>query len=335
MDLKVITEKQKAQYNKTVTHVMQSWEWGEFRKNLGLPLLRYGLFKNNKLKIAFQLTLHQIPFTKLNVGYLPKGPLPNQDFADALLKIGKQHDCAFIKIEPHILMDTPKYSISPIFSKSLHPMFSKHNFVLDLTPTEEILLKNMHQKTRYNIRIAQKKEVVVDIDDSDTSFKTFLKMHFETAKRQGFLSHNEKYFETLWKNMKPQGNIKIAIGKYNKKPLTCWLLFVFKDTIYYAYGASSTEHKDVMSNNLVAWETIKYGKKLGLKQFDMWGALGPNPDPKDPWIGFHRFKAGYGAELVEYIGTFDIIFNHLIYYLFNFFDRNAKLKAQILKFIGR
>jgi len=90
MDLRPITDKQKSQYNKFVTHVIQSWEWGEARKSLGTPVLRYGLYKNGKLSKVFQLTLHKIPFTNKYVGYLPKGPAPDKNLADALLKIGKE-----------------------------------------------------------------------------------------------------------------------------------------------------------------------------------------------------------------------------------------------------
>ena len=97
MDLRPITDEQKTQYNKLVTHVIQSWEWGEFRKNLGIPLLRYGIYKNGRLSSVFQLTLHHIPFTEKFVGYLPKGPFPDKDLAEALQKIGRENNCGFLK----------------------------------------------------------------------------------------------------------------------------------------------------------------------------------------------------------------------------------------------
>src|SRR5436305_495453 len=103
MDLRLISDDQKDQYNAIVTHVMQSWEWGEFRKSLGTPLLRYGIYQKGKLNKAFQLTLHKIPLSSQFVGYLPKGPLPDKELADAIDKIGREKNCAFIKVEPNIL----------------------------------------------------------------------------------------------------------------------------------------------------------------------------------------------------------------------------------------
>src|SRR5438105_3515848 len=106
MDLRPITDSQKSEYNKLVTHVIQSFEWGEFRKSLGVPVLRYGLYQKNKLFKTFQLTLHKIPKTKKYVGYLPKGPFPDKDLAEALKKIGTENNCAFIKIEPDVEQET-------------------------------------------------------------------------------------------------------------------------------------------------------------------------------------------------------------------------------------
>ena len=335
MDLRAITEKQRSQYNKLVTHVIQSWEWGEARKSLGIPLLRYGLYRNNKLSTAFQLTLHKIPFTKKFVGYLPKGPYPDKDLAEALKKIGRENNCAFIKIEPDIQISNFKFQISNSFHLSLKPLFTKYNFIIDLTKSEEELLKNMHPKTRYNIKVAQKHEVKVEERLDDESFKIYLKLYFETTKRQGYHGHNEEYHRKVWETLKKANLARILIASLNKEPLTTWMLLNFKDTLYYPYGGSSKIHPEVMTNNLVAWEAIKLGKKMELKKFDMWGALGPDANPKDPWFGFHKFKQGYGGKLVEYVGTYDLVFNWPIYILFTAIDKLMPLKILLLRWISR
>lgn len=337
MDIRPIDDSQKDQYNKVVTHVIQSWQWGEFRKSLGLPVLRYGIFKQGKLTNAFQLTLHKIPFTQKLVGYLPKGPLPDKALKEALEKIGQENNCAFIKVEPNIILDSiPQYSLDPSFSPSPKPLFTKYNFLLDLTPSEEELLKNMNQKTRYNIRLAQKKGVTVEERTDIKSFEIFLKLHFDTTQRQGFHSHNEAYHKKLWQALKEENMARVLIGYYQKKPLSAWLLLNFQDTLYYPYGASSTEHKEVMANNLVAWEAIKLGKKMGLKKFDMWGAAhSPDPDKKDPFYGFHNFKKGYGAKLVEYLDTYDLVFDDPLYWAFTLIDKATGLKVFLLRMLGR
>ncbi len=334
MDLKPVTDADKDKYNQVVTHVMQSFEWGELRKSLGLPLLRYGLYQNGKLKRAFQLTLHKIPLTNQYVGYLPKGPIPDKELSDALTEIGKKHNCAFIKIEPDVYESTP-YEVHPNFLPSPKPLFTKHNFIIDLTLSEEELLKNMQSKTRYNIKVAQKKGVKVSLENNDKSFKDYLKLYFETTARQGYHGHNEDYHKKVWQILKKDNLATLLLGKYKKTTLVAWMLLIFKDTLYYPYGGSSDKYKEVMASNLVAWEAIKYGKKLGLKKFDMWGALGPNPNPKDPFFGFHRFKKGYGGELVTYIGTYDLVFNETLYWAFTYIDKFTSLKVFLLKLISK
>ncbi len=342
MDLRPISDDQKNAYNKVVTHVIQSWEWGEFRKALGLPLLRYGIYEKGQLVTAFQLTLHRIPYTKQYVGYMPKGPMPNKKLAEALQKIGKEHNCAFIKVEPNIqVKDAPLYAIHPSFQPSPKPLFTRHNFVLDITKSEQELLNQLHQKTRYNVRVAQKKSVVVEERTDDEAFEIYSKLYFETTRRQNYHGHDPHYHQTVWQLLKKAGIARLLIafyrpeGEKERKPLTAWMLLKFKDTLYYPYGGSSVEHREVMSNNLVAWEAILLGKRLKCKYLDMWGAMGPNPDPNDPWYGFHRFKQGYGGELQEYIGTYDLVFNDILYWSFTSIDRFTKLKVLLLRLFGK
>ncbi|MBI3485611.1 peptidoglycan bridge formation glycyltransferase FemA/FemB family protein [Candidatus Daviesbacteria bacterium] len=335
MDLRIINPAQKNLYNKSVNHIIQSWEWGEFRQSLGLPVLRYGLFEKGKLIYAFQLTLHKIPLINQYVGYLPKGPQPDKNLFLALEKIGQEKNCAFIKIEPDIIKDADPYIVYPNFLPSPKPLFTKYNFLLDLKPTEQDLLKNMHPKTRYNIRLAEKKGVKVEERFDDKAFEIYLKLYFQTTKRQGYFGHNKNYHKAVWQTLKKANMARLLIAFYQKQPLTAWMLLNFKDTLYYPYGGSSEKNREVMSSNLVAWEAIKLGKKLGLKTFDMWGALGKDPNSSDPWFGFHRFKQGYGGELVEYIGTFDLVLNRLTYFGFTNIDQFTRLKVALLKILGK
>lgn len=332
MDLRPITEKQKSEYNKLVTHVIQSWQWGEFRKSMGIKVLRYGIFTNGKLSKAFQLTLHKIPFTNKYVGYLPKGPFPDKELAEALKKIGREQNCAFIKLEPDVEIVN---DIAKDFYSSPKPLFTKYNFILDLTESEESLLKSMHPKTRYNIRIAQKHGVKIEERTDDRAFKIYIKLYFETTKRQGYRGHNQTYHKKIWQTLRDAKMARILIASYQGKPLTAWMLLNFKDTLYYPYGGSSKEHQEVMANNLVAWQALKLGKKMKLKKFDMWGALGPNADSKDSWYGFHRFKQGYGGQLVEYLGTYDLVFNWPIYQLFTLVDKLMPIKIFLLRLLKK
>ena len=298
------------------THPLQSAEWGEFREKTGVKVVRTD---------NLQLTIHPIPHTKYNIGYLPRSSMPTKETILELKKIGQREKCIFIQLEPYVeKTEELQAKIDRLgLDKSAHPLFSKYTFILDLTKSEEELLKNMHSKTRYNIRIAEKHGVKI-IDNSDKAFERYWELTKETAQRQRFYAHSKQYHKLMWETLKHNGEKEdtskltahLLTAVYESKILVTWIVFVFKDTLYYPYGASSNENKEVMASNLMMWEAIKFGKKLGLKKFDMWGSMGQNPDAKDPWFGFHRFKQGYGGTLVEFLGSYDLIINHKLYDLY-------------------
>jgi len=311
-------------FNKHADHPLAAFEWGEFRKKTDIKVIRGE---------DFQLTIHKIPHTSWTIGYLPKGDLPDEKLIEELKKIGKDNNCIFIQLEPNIpsSMVNDKWSMVNLVPAA-RPLFTKYTFILDLTKSEDELLKAMHPKTRYNIKVAQKHGVKVLEDNSDKAFETYLKLTGETSKRQKFYAHTQNYHKLMWQTLKivnhklsiinrDQLTAHLLLAKYKKEILVAWILFTFKDTLYYPYGASSNKHRETMASNLIMWEAIKFGKKLGLKKFDMWGALGPNQNPKDPWYGFHKFKQGYGAELVEFIGSYDLIINPALYQIYKLADK--------------
>ncbi len=332
-----VTSEYKSQFNLLATHPLQSWEWGEFRQKTGIKVVRLGIFQNKKLTEALQFTVHPIPFTKFNIGYLPKSGNVSPTMLKALLEFGKKLDCIFIKLEPNISRDdfkTWQYdeSIKLVFSP--HPLFTKYTFQLNLTKSEEDLLKAMHPKTRYNIKIAQKNGVVVMEDNCEEAFNNYLKLMTETTIRQKFFAHNARYHTLMWETLRGTKIAHLFTAVYpheNKRHvLAAWILFLFNGCLYYPYGASSVLFKNVMASNLMMWEAIKFGKNNKAEIFDMWGSLGPDAGPKDAWYGFHKFKQGYGPALVELAGSFDLVINKNVYLLYNimYFIRQLILKLK-------
>lgn len=327
---KDISLAEKHEFNTVVNHPLQSFEWGEFRKKTHIKVIRKGFFEQDRLQEGFQLTIHSIPHTPFTIGYLPKGRIPNQNLLDELKKIGEQEKSIFIQFEPNIEKNgsnTTSFFNAAAVRHSFHPLFTKYTFMLDLTPSEDELLKHMHPKTRYNIRVAQKHGVEIVEDNSDEAFEQYWRLTEETTKRQNFYAHTKKYHSLQWEtlNVNKQKDNDVTshlfLAKYQQNILAAWIVFVFQDTLYYPYGSSTSLHREVMASNLMMWEIIKFGKKKGLKKFDMWGAMSDSPDTSDPWFGFHRFKQGYGARHVEFIGSFDLVIYPFLYEMYKIADR--------------
>lgn len=307
-------------YNKVISHPLQSYEWGTFREKTGIKIIRQGVFHDNKLTGGFTMTIHRIPKTSWNIGYIPKGPIPDKKMLDEIRVLGKKEKCIFVQLEPNECFSEDKEKLLTALSlkKAAHPLFTQYTFMLDLTKAESDLLKNLHPKTRYNIKVAQKHNVTIVEKNTDDAFQKYLELMQETTKRQKFYAHSLDYHKIQWQVLshikKPEElSSHLLVANYNMKTLAAWILFVFKDTLYYPYGASSNEHRETMASTLMMWEAIKFGQKMGLKKFDMWGALGQEPDPLDPWFGFHRFKQGFRPEHIMFIGSYDLVIQPILY----------------------
>jgi lipid II:glycine glycyltransferase (peptidoglycan interpeptide bridge formation enzyme) len=219
---------------------------------------------------------------------------------------GKKHNAIFIKLEPFVLKDekTEKLLLKGGAVKG-KTFFTPSSFWIDLTKSEEELLSSFHSKTRYNIRLAQKKGVTVTEDNSDKGFEQYIQLFFETTIRQGYYMHTEKYHRLMWETLHKSfvkshksPIARLLTAKYKGRVLTAWIVFVWHDFLYYPYGGSSDKYREVMSSNLMMWEAIRYGKAQNVKTFDLWG--------REEGKGFTKFKEGYNPKVVEFIGTWDL-----------------------------
>lgn len=331
--IRPLREDEKDQFNAVVSHPLQSWEWGEFKKKTGQKVERVGFFSGGKLIQALQVSFHSIPILGGTAGYLPKSFMPNEEQLQVLTQLGEKNSALFIKMEPNIAhpagtdsaYDQIKQFLKENKAVAGRPLFTRYTFKIDLTQTENELFANLSQKTRYNVRLAIKKGVTIEENTTEAGMNQYLTILKETTKRQGFYAHSANYFHTMWQTLGSSGMLKIFEARYQNECLASWILFSLNGTFYYPYGASSSKNREVMASNLMMWEMIKYGKSLGCKEFDLWGALGPDAKDNHPWVGFHRFKAGYGGTLMEYLGSFDLVLQPMKYQLFRVAE-NARWK---------
>jgi len=328
-------EPQSKDFNHLATHPLQSWEWGEFRKAQGNKVVRLGITQNGQLPQVFQLTFHRLPLVHLipfvplvprSIGYLPKSILPSKEVIEKLKQIGKENNAIFIKIEPNEEMQSFKDAkfqreIEELGLVQGKPLFTKYTSVINLERSEEEILSSFKSKTRYNIRLAEKHGIKTQEDNSDETFEKYLNLLFETTGRQGFYAHNKEYHRKQWQILFPTGISHLLTATYKGEILSAFLLFIFNDTLYYPYGASTREHKELMAPTLLMWEAIKFGKAHGCKKFDLWGDTEPNPPPNHPYFGFHRFKEGFSPQLIEFLGSYDLVINPTLYKIYQIIDK--------------
>lgn len=310
--IKKTSEIDKKAFNLVATHPLQSWEWGDFREKTGVEVTRILYLQNGKVDESYQVTWHKVPKTPFVIGYCPKSAMPNKEVLDWLTKEAGKRRAIFLKFEPN-----EKEGVKvPNTLVAGDPLFTKYSFVLDIGVSEEKILERMNQKTRYNIRLAAKKGVEVIEDKSESGFEDYWRLTEETTRRQNFYAHTKSYHKKMWETMVSRGTGRLLKAVYQGKVLVTWILFSLNGVLYYPYGASSSENREVMASNLMMWEAIRLGKKMGCKEFDLWGSLGEEPDKSDKWYGFHKFKQGYGGKLVEFVGSYDMVISPALYKIY-------------------
>lgn len=307
-------------------HVIQSPQWSEFKSKYGTSSIKCG---------EIYYTKHAIPFTGNYYAYCPKVDPSKIDFIE-LEKSLKANNCIAINFDvPNVLADDPKVDeYKKMFEqkcvKAYKDTFAKNNVLLDLTPSEEDLQNAMHTKHRYNIKLSLKHDVYVKFGETDEDFEVFYKLLSDTAVRQKYFVHPKQYYKLIWDTFRPQNIVRLVTAYKDKTPLASWMLFLYEGVMYYPYGGSSMEYRNLAASTLVAWEAIKMGKRDGCKLFDMWGAAKDPKDQSDSWFGFTQFKLRFGGQFVKYMDSYDFVLNEVAYNAFNLAN---DLRWKILRFI--
>ena len=290
-----------------VSQFLQSWEWGEFQEKLGNKIVRLGALQDEKLIAVATLIKRKIFFGK-NYFYCPRGPVMGSEsriknyelFFEEIFKTAKKNKVVFFRFEPAEEILHSKFCI--LNSLDIQP---SKTLILNLKKTEEDLLKAIHQKTRYNIRLAKKKGVEV-AEAREGDFDKWWKVMIETSGRDGFRTHGKKYYQEMIRTDK----VKLYLAKYKDKIIAGNIISFFGDTATYIHGASADEFRNVMAPYALQWHIIREAKNRGCRYYDFYGIS------EDKWPGVTRFKKGFGGEEVNYPGTFDLVFNKFYYNLY-------------------
>lgn len=307
-------------------HVLQSWAWGEIKAHHGWTPRRVLFCENGAPLAAAQILRRPLPRTPFGVLYVPKGPMLDvtntQLFGQVLGEleaIARQERAIFIKVDPDVRVSEPAAPILPQRGWSVSKeQIQFHNTVtLDLARSEQEILDGMKPKWRYNIRLAEKKGVTVDIVESGDSnaLQVFYDMYAETSARDGFLIRSFEYYRNVWETMQRAGQAKIFLARVGQETVAGIVLFLFGKRAWYFYGASRNTHRDLMPNHLLQWQAMRWAKAQGCTEYDFWGA----PDTLDenaPMYGVYKFKMGFGGEFVERIPAHDFVVNRPLYWLY-------------------
>lgn len=310
--------------NQCNVHLLQTGEWGELKSAFGWEAVR----------IVHQELGMQILFRKLPLGfaiaYAPKPLLRAQlsvsgeRFWREVDSVCRQKRAIFLKIEPDLWHDTAVGEL-PITNYELrtspHNIQPARTLIVDIARTEDEMLARMKQKTRYNIRLAEKKGVTVRVWDDIPAFH---KMLLVTGGRDGFGVHSLEYYRRFYELFHSKGMCELLLAEYEGRPLAALMVARSGKNAYYLYGASTDEERNRMPTYLLQWAAVKWATARGCETYDLWGV----PDEDEAVLeanfekrrgglwGIYRFKRGFGGELRRAAQALDRVYNPLLYKLY-------------------
>lgn len=324
-------------------HVLQSWAWGDFKARHGWHNTRLLFQEEGHTVAAASILQRKIPRLPVSILYVPKGPTLNWTdvglagrVLDELEQLARRRRALFVKVDPDLYQSeaVPAFSPRPACADEIASLlgargwyFSKdqiqfrNTVLLDLRQSEDELLASMKQKTRYNVRLASRRGVVVrrvDADDPETldrALDLFYELYDETARRDGFIIRPADYYRDAWTTFLRGGLAFQLLAEFEGETVAGIICFTFGSTAWYMYGASSDSHRRQMPNYLLQWEAIRQAKAAGSTLYDLWGA--PDVlDESDPMWGVVRFKEGLGGQLAYGLGAWDLPVKRAAYRLY-------------------
>lgn len=314
-------------------HILQTSPWGALKAQFGWEDERVALADGDRILAGAQILYRRLPFGLGRLAYVPKGPLV--DWADAeqvrsllaaLDHAARTRGTIALTLEPD-LPDEPQHherlaalGFRPAPFSSVQP---RRTLVVDISGDEETILAAMRQKTRYNVRLAARKGVMVR-EASEADLPAFHALNAATARRDRFGVHEPAYYEAAYRLFVPRGWARLLLAEVEGEPVAALMAFALGRRAWYFYGASGDAHREKMAPYLLQWEAMRWAKSRGCTEYDLWGV--PDEDEatleaqfeqrQDGLWGVYRFKRGFGGRLVRSIGAWDRIYRPLPYRLY-------------------
>lgn len=300
-------------------HLLQSWKWGEFKARFGWQPERIHVSTPEGEGWAQVLFRSRGP---ISIGYCPRGPLIIGDRAVVwpllraeIDRVARRRRAMSIIFEPDApTLPAPGQSGSGVRPGPEHNQPAR-TVVVPLGP-DDVMLGHMHQKTRYSVRLAMRREVEVEIKQSDdqAAIDDFYRLLSDTANRNEFSVHSREYYEAFLDVFGDEAFFVFASFEGNLSAVVIAAAFGGMGT--YMYGASSTVHRGHGAAFLLQFEAMKWSRDRGCCHYDLWGI--PKLDPEsvtsedkssiagtkgDDWRGIYRFKTGFGGSIVSFPET--------------------------------
>jgi lipid II:glycine glycyltransferase (peptidoglycan interpeptide bridge formation enzyme) len=329
---------QREEWNNFVTQepsfsLLQSWEWGEFKKKLGWKVYRIAVQEAGRIIAGAQILIKSFPAGVFSFAYIPRGPIGNwlDEHTTPLLlselhRIARAHRSIFLKIEPDLVYDPTIDGLLQQyhFVSTSYTNQPRATLILNLFPSLTDIWQQLRPTTKQRIRACVNKGVTVRIG-SDDDLASFYNLMRITSKRGKFPSRTRSYYEQEWLALARSDQRALFMATYQDQLLAAHMVYRFGNHAAFFHSGSLPDSSKLHPNHLLVWEAIKWAKELGCHTYDLWGIpdevghivskgkAPPVSERTDGLWGVYQFKSGYSKNVVYYLGAYDYIYQPLFY----------------------
>jgi lipid II:glycine glycyltransferase (peptidoglycan interpeptide bridge formation enzyme) len=300
-----------------MTHFLQSPAWARFQEQLGRTVITDSGEGWRYLAVLETGTLN----TRL---YCPYGPEVSSPAAldaalDSLKRQAANHHVTFLRIEPTGTVteaDLQKRGLRRVTYLQLQP---EHTQVIDLTPSEDEIVAQMHQNTRNLYRNYAKKGLAIKQSNSPADITILTSLLHGVASRNHITVHSDQYFKTQAEALMPNGDATLFYVEFEGKPIAASLVYDSDTTRYYAHAAADDSFRKLSAGTALLAYIIVDAKHRGLTSFDLYG-IAPSDDPSHKWAGFTKFKKSFGGSPAAYAGAWELPLKPLQYFAYRLYQ---------------
>jgi len=311
---------------------MQAWEWGDLKARTAWQPHRLALEERGEIVAGMQILQRDAPGGRCLL-YAPRGPLVPPDRPDLLAaliaearQLAREQRALALKVDPAVPGPNEAFEVA-LRDLGFRPAPGETNFggvqpryvmKVELQPSGDELLASFHPKWRYNIRLAEKKGVEIRLGTRE-DLPAFYEVLQETCRRDGFSVRALSYYYDLWDIVLQAGLGGLFLGSVGDELICGAITLAMGRQAWYVYGASSNRLRNTMPNHLLQWEMMQWARQRGCAVYDMRGVARETGGDNDEGglHGLNRFKRGFGAQYLEYVGEYDLVYAPLWYAAYN------------------
>lgn len=309
-------------WNKFAIHAdrsnfLNSWQWGEVHNTIGEKVYRLAISKDNKLSgLLLAIVKNARRGRYLEV---PGGPLIDwsdksvvKEVVSYLKTLARENNCIFVRVRPQLKDSEDSRSLltGMGFRRALMHLNAEHTNILDITISEEDILKNMRQQTRYEIKRSIKEGIVVSWSSSKEDLELFQEVQSDTAKRQGFITSSSKFLNAQLADF--GDHFRIYKTEKDGNLLSMAIIIFFGNEADYYEGASTLASRKLPGAYALQWQAIRDAKAAGITRYNFWGISGSN-NSKHRYAGVTTFKRGFGGEDFTFVPAHDLVIQNIKY----------------------